>query len=326
MPSGGQGPAKPPGGRLESTVRPSGSPGASHDPGAVPSGSTGAYLGPPGTFTEEAFLACRRRLSAGGEGGRGGLPLAPAGLDCASVWEVAEAVSTGRADWGVVPLENSLEGSVALSLDALLSHADLRLVGELVLPVRHALVARPGVPLAGVQGVLSHPHALAQCRRYLRENLGQVPLRPAASTAAAARTVARSRRPLAAVAPARAAEIYGLAVLAADIQESPANVTRFGVLGKWDPEPTGHDKTSIAFSLLEDRPGGLHEALGEFAGRGINLTRIESRPAGDRLGHYVFFVDMEGHASDPPVAEALLALEPAVSWLRRLGSYPADLR
>ena len=266
-----------------------------------------AYLGPRGTNTEAAAVGYDPDAEL---------------LPVASVAAATRAVHDGEADVAVCAIENSIEGSVRETVDMLL-RADfgLHIYGETVLPIRHALVAAEGTDPAAASVVYSHPQALAQCR----ETLAQ--LAPAARPEAALSTAAAIESALAepgalAVSTARAASIYGAAVLADDIADEHGNLTRFVVLAPYDHEPTGDDKTSIAFTTAHDRPGTLVSVMQEFADRGLNLTHIESRPTRIALGTYVFLLDLQGHRRDGPVAEALAATEAQAQWLRVLGSYP----
>ncbi len=267
-----------------------------------------AYLGPPGTFSEEALARCD--LAAAAER-----------RDYPTIAEAFEAVLEGEVEAALLPIENSLEGSVVATLDLLVHRPGLRIRREVLLPVRQNLLARPGVALADVKRVLSIPIALAQCQAWLRDRLPGVPLEPAHSTADAARQAAE-RVDTAAVAARAAADRYGLAILAEGIEDGEGNTTRFVLLAREDEKPTGRDRTSIAFTLDRDRPGGLYEVLGELARRQINLSKIESRPNRKALGHYVFFVDFEGHRSDARGAEALAGVLERVHALHLLGSYP----
>jgi len=232
--------------------------------------------------------------------------------------EVIAAVEGGEVDLGVVPLENSLEGSVGMTLDALLRR-DVKITGEINLRVRHCLlgIGRP----EEVKVILSHPQALAQCRSYLKRRFPQVELRTTGSTSHAAK-LAGEFSEMAAIADAEAAEQYDLSVIERDVQDSDQNVTRFGVVGREAPEPSGRDKTSLAVYLERAEPGALWEVLGEFAKRGINLTKIESRPSKRGLGDYFFVIDLEGHVSDPLVEEALARVRERAAMTKVLGSYP----
>lgn len=267
-----------------------------------------AYLGPEGSFTEEAATA-----------------YAGQGAELIAFPEIAAVISalTHRlVDRAVVPIENSIEGSVSATLDQLI-HPDRapRIMAELNLPVRHHLVARPGTALTDIERVVSHPQAVAQCRLFMLEHLPQVQLLPALSTSAAVSSLVHSNH-IAAIGNERAARRYGMAILAEDIQDSSDNTTRFVVLGHGTVAATGRDKTSICCSIAEDRPGSLVAILREFSDRGINLTKVESRPTRGGLGQYFFLIDLAGHDSDPDVASALEGIRHRSQTLRILGSYP----
>jgi prephenate dehydratase len=264
------------------------------------------YLGPPGTFTEEAALLHDSSAQL---------------LSFNSVAAVAEAVSSGMADEGVVAIENSIEGSVPDTLDVLIHESRLSIRRELVLPIEHFLLVRPGTQVTDVTILLSHPQALGQCRRFVERCFPKAEVVAALSTAAAVEEM-MAREGAAAIATRRAAEIYGAEILARELQERSDNLTRFVVLAEGDHAPTGNDKTSTAFSFAEDRPGILAEALQEFSSRDINLTKIESRPTKERLGEYIFLVDLEGHRQDTQVAEALAKVEALSAQFRIFGSYP----
>ena len=272
-----------------------------------------AFLGPSGTFTEQALLS-QADLAAG--------ELTP----IRSIAETIFAVDQGRAELGVVPIENAIEGSVNETLDTLAFEASEHLFvhREIVVPVDLNLCAKPGTKLADVKAVVSIPHASAQCRDWLAGKLPGVALQAANSTAEAARDVARSKAGgRAAIATSLAAELYGLEVLAAGIHDHPDNSTRFVVIGHGIPARTGHDKTTVVvFQTHQDRPGGLLTILQEFNARGINLTKLESRPTKRELGSYCFFIDFEGHLSDELVADVLKSLA-AKHEVRFLGSYAA---
>jgi chorismate mutase/prephenate dehydratase len=263
----------------------------------------GLYLGPPGTFTHAAAklaLPDRELVAA------------------STIAGVFDGVSAGAAELGVVPVENSTEGSVGSTLDALIE-SPLRIERELVLEVEHCLLARHGERERFAR-VGSHPQALGQCRRWLARELPHAELWPMASTAAAAQEAASDDR-TAAIASRLAAELFGLSIVAESIEDQSPNVTRFLVIGGGDPAPTGSDRTSVAFSLPHVR-GALRGALEIFDRAGLNLTRIESRPLPDRLWEYRFFVDFEGHARDPAAAAALDELARSLRSFRLLGSYP----
>ncbi|HVP66234.1 MAG TPA: prephenate dehydratase [Anaeromyxobacteraceae bacterium] len=266
------------------------------------------YLGPPGTFSEEAVGRCD--VLAGAE--RRPYP---------TFGDAYEAALRGEVDVALLPVENSIEGSIGATLDLMVHRPGLRIRRELVLPVEQHLLARPNTRVEEVRRVLSHPQALGQCTGYLRRRFPGVPTEPTLSTADAARRAAEEPA-TAAIAGRGAAERYGLAVLEASIQDSAENFTRFLLLGREDERPSGRDRTSIAFTLDRDRPGGLYEVIAEFATRRVNLSRIESRPTKTAVGHYVFFLDFEGHRADLECADALAGVRHRVHMLLVLGSYP----
>jgi prephenate dehydratase len=237
------------------------------------------------------------------------------------------AVHTGETDLAIVPIENSLEGAVTITLDALAGEAaDVQIAAEVVLPVSHCLVAREQMDLAAITRVLSHPQASPQCARFLNERLPEAERVITGSTADAVRTVAESEAPWGAIGSRLAAELYGATVLAEGIEDEAGNETRFVWLAREGYEPWGTPtKTSFVFWGFNDvSPGALVDVLGELSSRGINLTKIESRPRRvGGLGHYMFFADLEGSATDPHVAEALEALGTRVHAMKVLGSYPA---
>lgn len=274
----------------------------------VPPGRYG-FLGPAGTFTEAALRT---------------VPSADRGelLPYASVSAALDAVRAGELDAAMVPLENSVEGSVATTLDELAGGEPLQVVREVLLPVAFALLARTGTSTADVRTVATHPHAEAQCRRWLRAHLPDADVVLTTSTAEAARAVSQGTYDAAVSAPV-AAEHYRLQVLVRDLQDHDGAVTRFVLVGRPGPPPppTGADRTTLFAYIREDEPGALLRVLTEFAVRGINLSRIESRPTGDRLGRYFFSVDCDGHLADARVGEALSALRRVCADVRVLGSY-----
>ena len=264
------------------------------------------FLGPEGTFSQAAvykhFGHSARALALG------------------SIDEVFHEVEAGNADFGVVPIENSTEGSVNHTLDRFLS-SPLRICGEVELRIRQNLMGRMR-SIADVKRVCSHPQSLAQCREWLNEHLPDAERVPASSNAEAARR-ARDERGTAAIAGLTAAEVYGLEVLASDIEDRPDNTTRFLVVGKRSFGPSGKDRTTLLVSTGHtEAPGALHRLLEPLARNRVSLTRIESRPSRRRKWDYVFFIDLEGHAEDPPVARALARLKDRASLFRVLGSYP----
>ncbi len=273
------------------------------------------YLGPAGTFSEEAIRAAVGAADA---------ELVP----FASIHETVMAVEDREIDRALVPIENSSEGGVSATLDALALDADdVAIVGETVLDIRNCLIARDDVPLDGIAVVVSHPQPLGQCARFLRAELPGAVVRATTSTADAVRTVATTDEPWAALGPRSAAALYGCRVLRDGIDDDPHNATRFVWLAPGGTEPVGDGtawKTSVVFAGAGDNsPGWLVRCLSEFAFRGVNLTRIESRPRPGPLGHYLFHVDMEGREGDPPVTEAITALRRHCEEVRLLGSYPA---
>lgn len=274
-----------------------------------------AYLGPAGTFTEDAL---GEAIPAGG--------FEP--LRMPTIHDAILAVERGEADRALVPIENSFEGSVGPTLDTLAFETDaVTMVGKHDYRVRVHLIARPGTSLEDVEAVLSHPQPLAQCAQFLRERLAGIELRSVSSTAAAVRMVSESSRPWAALGARAAAELYGCELLLEGVEDSHDNVTRFVWIAPKgiEVEGAGPWKTSLVFSEVgADHPGALVDCLTEFSERGINLTRIESRPLRQGLGRYMFFCDLEGRETDPTVAEAIGALRTKAASVRILGSYPLD--
>ncbi len=267
-----------------------------------------AFLGPAGTHSEEALLSL-------------GLPdLVP--VPCATIPEVFEAVEDGRADAGLAPIENSVEGSVNATLDALVFDAELHIQREFVRDIHNALIVAPSVKLRDVTAVVSHPQATAQSSNWLGKKLPGRPVIAANSTAEAVqRAVAEPG--VAAVGTQLAADLYGGEVLAKAIEDHHGNQTRFVVVGRGICEPTGRDKTSLALFIHQNRPGALLMILSEFAYGQINLTKLQSRPTKKQLGEYMFFVDLQGHLEDENVALALDCLRLKLRDLKVLGSYPA---
>lgn len=267
-----------------------------------------AYLGPAGTWSE----AAARRY--GGD--------AASLLALNSIPAVVAAVETGLAEVGVAPVENSLEGAVGTTLDLLIHETALQIAAEVVVPIRHWLLAHPETRLEAIRLVRSHPQALAQCRRFLERVLPNVATAASLSTTAAVEEMLAESNS-AAISTPRAAELYPVQVLARNIQDSATNATRFLVLAAQDAPPTGADKTSLAFSVPHNRPGSLVGVLQIFAEAGINLTKVESRPARERLGQYIFLCDLEGHRLDAHVADALRRVQAQADWFKIFGSYPA---
>jgi prephenate dehydratase len=271
-----------------------------------------AYLGPAGTFTEDALV------DAAGEGEF-------EALRTATIPEAILAVQRGEADRALVPIENSTEGSVRPTLDTLAFEADeVAIVGEHDHPVHIHLIAREEGALDAIEAVLSHPQPLAQCARFLGEQFPGVERRGVSSTAAAVRMVAESARPWAALGARAAAELYGCTIVREGVEDEDDNVTRFVWIAPKGVEAEGEGpwKTSLVFSELgADHPGALVDALREFSSREINLSRIESRPLRQGLGRYMFFIDVEGSAAEPPIAEAIEQLRAKADSVRILGCY-----
>lgn len=269
------------------------------------------YLGPRGSFSEEAASLYKGKQEW-------------KMVACSSLEEVFAGVAERKLEEGVVPVENSTEGAVGAVLDLLAGPYDLAVRGEVFLPVRQCLMTRSGVKLEQVEKVFSHPQALAQCRKFLRQKLPAALLTDCPSTAAAAMAVAASSLPWAALGPARAAAEYGLQVVVPAANDYPNNATRFWVVGR-EPLPDSLEhgcKTSLIIGV-EDRPGALYDILRGFALRNINLTRIESRPAKKNLGDYLFFIDLAGGQGQPHIREALREAASMALCLKVLGSYPA---
>lgn len=272
-----------------------------------------AYLGPPGTFTEEALLTQPDFAEADH-------------LLCRSIPEVLGSVAEGRAQLGFTAIENSIEGTVNVALDALIFEHDLLIQREVVIDIRLHLLGLSGTSMDEISRVVSFPVATAQCRRYLTENLPQAEDIAANSTAAAARDLAISKdKTTAAIGTALSQEIYGLEMIASDIEDHPENQTRFvAVSHSGVPAPTGQDKTSIVVFQRSDRSGSLMGILAEFAARSINLTKLESRPTKKALGDYCFLIDLEGHIADQLVADCLTTIVAKHGEVKFLGSYPTN--
>ena len=267
-----------------------------------------AFLGPEGTFTH---LAARYQFGGSSQA-----------LPQGTIQAVFQAVERSRADYGVVPVENATEGAVDSTLDAFLD-SPLLICAEILLPVDQALLLRSDLDLGGVRRVYSHPQALSQCRRWLEAHIPHADRIEAPSTSEAAR-LAREDAEGAAVASELAAGLFGLGVAETRIQDLAANATRFLVLGPKSAEPTGRDRTTL-LAMAQDGPGALVGLLEPLARRGLNLSRIQSRPTRRKFWEYAFFLDVEGHAEDPLMAEALVELQSACASLKVLGSYPQAL-
>ncbi len=263
-----------------------------------------AYLGPEGTFSQ---MAARRLFG-----------IQPRYRECATIDAVFDAVRTKDAAYGVVPFENSTEGAVSMTSDALLD-GELLIRQELVLPVSHCLMSRAAT-LGAIQAVYSHPQALAQCRGWLAKHLPRAQVVQTTSTAAAARE-AREDDHAAAIGSETAAELHDLPIVRTNIQDRPENATRFVVIARQDAPPSGADRTTIAFGVV-DQKGALRRVLSIFEEHDVNLTRIESRPSRRHAWHYVFLVDVEGHRKDAPLAAALRDVKRSADFVKVVGSYP----
>ena len=270
-----------------------------------------AYLGPPGSYSEQAAKDWTKD---------GDL------IPVTSIPAVADLVSQGKADQGVIPIENSIEGGVTFTLDLLIQSSELSICGELIIPIHHALMARNEVQISEIQQVLSHPQSLGQCRQFLLNEMPQASLVASLSNSKAVQDMMDSDLKTAAISSERAADLYGAKVLKYRVEDVPNNETRFIVLSHSDHQRTGNDKTSICFEFGDDAPGILSESLMEFASRNINLAKIESRPNKKSLGRYVFLADIEGHRSDIHVSDALKALRQKVTMMKILGSYPSQMK
>ncbi|HUW88421.1 MAG TPA: prephenate dehydratase [Candidatus Paceibacterota bacterium] len=271
--------------------------------------STYAYLGPVGTFTEAAL----KKITTSTD------ELVP----YANVTATLNAVRNGEAEYALVPIENSVEGVVARTLDELATGEPLIIAGEVTLPVAFALMVKPGTTV--INRIATHPHAESQCRSFIARNYPHAEMIATASTAGAAESIARGEFDAAIAAPAAAAH-YGLEIISDNIGDNDGAVTRFVLVTKPGhlPAPTGHDRTSLAIFIGLDHAGALLEVLTEFAKQNVNLTFIQSRPTGLELGHYHFIIDAEGHINDPAVNKALAGLREICEDIRFLGSYPRE--
>jgi len=261
-----------------------------------------SFLGPKGTFTHQAANMLGEDL-----------------IPYCTIPAVMESVANGESDFGVVPIENSIEGPVGITLDSLAHKFDLKIFKEIIIPINQNLIVNPGCGMEDIEDVYSHEQAIAQCREFIQKNK----LQPhyAVSTANAAKSIVGDKSK-AAIGNAKVVELYDLEILEANIQDTDNNATRFVVLSKNDHEITGHDKTSIIFSIYEDRPGGLYNILGIFQKNNINLTKIESRPSRKGLGKYLFFVDFNGHKDDELIQSIINEIDENTYFLKVLGSYP----
>lgn len=265
-----------------------------------------ATLGPKGTFSYEALLKRDKKAEI---------------IFKNTVWDIFESVGNNEVDEGIAPLENSVSGTVGLTLDALMEF-DLNIIAEIILPIKHNLVARNGIK--DIKILYVHPSTYEQCEKFIRENLPDVKIIQTSSNAASAEIIVKEKdKTKGAIVPKEAIEIYKLKIIKKDIQDNKFNVTRFIVISKRDAKKTGRDRTSIAIYPQIDKPGLLYSLLGEFAKRNINLTKIESRPSKGKLGDYIFFIDMQGSKEDEKIRETFKAIEENF-FLKVLGSYPRE--
>jgi prephenate dehydratase len=269
-----------------------------------------AYLGPEGTFSEEALISYFGDVS--------NLEMIP----FATMPEVIKSVNRGEVDQGLVPIENSIEGSVNITQDILTFESEAKIIGEIIIPIKHYLIGKNGTKIKNIRKIISHPHAAAQCRIFLTNKFRNCEIIAANSTAEAVKKLIYLENDTAAIGAKIAAQLYNLEILESDIEDNKENKTRFVMIGNYNSPKTGNDKTSIVCFLKKDKPGSLYNILKEFADRNINLTRLESRPAKKDLGDYVFMIDMEGHIHDKNIYEALDSLRNKVYLVKILGSYP----
>lgn len=261
-----------------------------------------SFLGPKGTFTHQAANILGDNL-----------------IPYCTIPAVMESVANGETDFGVVPIENSIEGPVGITLDSLAHKFDLKIFNEIIIPINQNLLVNPGCKIEDIEDVYSHEQAISQCREFIQEHK----LQPhyAVSTANAAKSIIGDKSK-AAIGNAKTVELYDLEILESNIQDTDNNATRFVVLSNEDHKITGKDKTSIIFSIYEDRPGGLYNILGIFQKNNINLTKIESRPSRKGLGKYLFFVDFNGHKDDELIQSIISEIDENTYFLKVLGSYP----
>ncbi len=265
-----------------------------------------ATLGPKGTFSHEAVLKRNKNADI---------------VFKNTVWDVFESVNEGEVEEGVVPLENSVSGTIGLTSDALMDF-DLNVIGEIILPIKHNLVGHDGV--REIDTLYVHPATYEQCEKFIRKTLPDVKIIQTSSNAASAKIISEKKdKTKAAIVPREAIEIYDLKIIKKEVQDNKFNVTRFAVVSKIEAKQTKSDRTSIAIYPQADKPGILYSLLGEFAKRKINLTKIESRPSKGKLGDYIFFMDIQGHKDDPNIKEAFDVIEENF-FLKVLGSYPRE--
>lgn len=265
-----------------------------------------ATLGPKGTFSHEATLKRNNKSEI---------------IFKNTVWDIFESISKDEVDEGIAPLENSVSGTIGLTLDALMEF-DLNIIAEIILPIKHNLVGHNGVK--EIKTLYVHPSTYEQCEKFIRKTLPNVKIIQTSSNAASAEIIHKQQdKTKAAIVPKKAIEIYNLKAIKKDIQDNKFNITKFVVISKKEPKKTNNDRTSIAIYPQVDKPGLLYSLLGEFAKRNINLTKIESRPSKGKLGDYIFFIDLQGNKQDPKIKEAFTAIEENF-FLKILGSYPME--
>jgi len=269
-----------------------------------------AYLGPEGTFCEEAIISYFGDVS--------NTEMIP----FTTIPEVIKSVNRGEVEQGLVPIENSIEGSVNITQDILTFESEAKIIGEIIIPIKHYLIGKKGTKIKNIRKIISHPHATAQCRIFLTNKFSNCEIIAANSTAEAVKKLIHLENDTAAIGAKIAAQLYNLEILESDIEDNKENKTRFVMIGNYISPKTGNDKTSIVCFLKKDKPGSLYNILKEFADRNINLKRLESRPAKKDLGDYVFMIDMEGHIHDKNIYEALESLRNKVYLVKILGSYP----
>jgi prephenate dehydratase len=277
--------------------------------------TTIAYLGPPGTFSEEAAISYAHTFDYD----------EVVYLSLTNIPAIVTALETGAATYGMLPIENMLEGSVTYTLDLLIHEAEtLSIAGEIVIPIRQYLVARPGLKIPDITVLYAHPQSLGQCRRFVERCLPEVDTVASLSNSAAPAEAMADERAAAAISTRRAAELTGANILAQDIADKRGNVTRFIALSQQDVPASGHDKTSFCFGFRADHAGVLVGTLQELAQANINMTKLESRPSKEVLGQYIFLVDIEGHRKDPHIAQTLerIAARSDIGIFKVFGSYP----
>jgi prephenate dehydratase len=267
------------------------------------------FLGPKGTFSQEAMIVYTKGDSE------------YTGVDYSTMTDLITAVSKGEIDEAVVPVENSLEGAVSVTMDMLATEPDIIIKAEVIIPISQNLLTKKGTRIENIKYILSHPQAVGQCRKYIDSNFPGAMIKYLYSTAEAAKEVAEGMADMAAVGSKAAAAVYDLEILRESIQDNNNNLTRFIVISKKEANKSIKNKTSIVFST-ENKPGSLYRILDIFSLWDINMTRIESRPAKNKLGRYIFFVDIEGHAEDEDVRDALTMVKRKTSFYKFLGSYP----